>query len=182
VQLKSAPRARGFSLIELMVALTIMAILITLAMPLYRDWLANTQIRNATESISSGIRLTQAEAIKRNGQVEFALTPSTGWEVWEVRDNVATTLLQAHQFTSGSKSVTVVPTPAAATGVRFTGLGRMMEFTADGAAHLTQVDVTSAIATDPRPLRVIVGLEGAGPALVRMCDPHFASTDPTGCP
>ena len=105
MQLKPAPRARGFSLIELMVALTIMAILVTLAMPLYRDWLANTQIRNATESISSGIRLTQAEAIKRNGQVEFRLTPATGWEVRELVDD---TVVQQHLFTSGSRNVTVV--------------------------------------------------------------------------
>ena len=174
MQLKSAVRARGFSLIELMVALTIMAILVTLAMPLYRDWLANTQIRNATESISAGIRLTQAEAIKRNGQVEFRLTPATGWEVRELVDD---TVVQQHLFTSGSRNVTVVPTPAAATGIRFTGLGRMMADTQDGAERLTQVDVTSGNATEPRPLRVVVGAAG-----VRMCDPHFASTDPTGCP
>lgn len=174
MQLKSAPRHRGFSLIELMVALTIMAILVTLAMPLYRDWIANTQIRNATESISAGIRLTQAEAIKRNGQVEFRLIPATGWEVRELVDD---TVVQQHLFTSGSRNVTVVSTPVGATGVRFTGLGRMMADTQDGVDRLAQVDVTSGTATEPRPLRVIVGAAG-----VRMCDPHFASTDPTGCP
>ena len=174
MQLTPLPRGRGFTLIELMVAVSSMGILFTLAMPVYRDWIANVQIRNATESVSAAIRLTQAEAIKRNGQVEFRLTPATGWEV---RDLVNDEVVQEHAFTSGSRNVTITTTPATTTGVRFTGLGRMMADTQDGVARMTQVDVTSGAASTPHPLRVVVGASG-----VRMCDPHFASTDPTGCP
>ena len=70
----------GFTLIELMIALVILALLAVLAVPMYGEMIANTQIRNASESILMGLRQTQAEAIRLNAPAKFTLS-ATGWQM-----------------------------------------------------------------------------------------------------
>ena len=72
-------RTAGFSLIELMIGLAIAGLLLVLAMPSYSVWIADGQIRNAAESIASGMRYAQSQAVARNSAVAFILTPATGW-------------------------------------------------------------------------------------------------------
>ena len=59
------------TLIELMIGLAIAAILLLLAAPAYRDFIANTNVRNAAENTVAGLRQARAEAVKRNGQVQL---------------------------------------------------------------------------------------------------------------
>ncbi|MGY0193583.1 GspH/FimT family pseudopilin [Leptothrix sp. BB-4] len=63
----------GFSLIEMMVTLTILGFLLVATMPSIGAWLRNTEIRNATESISNGLAKARAEAVRRNLPVRFTL-------------------------------------------------------------------------------------------------------------
>jgi type IV fimbrial biogenesis protein FimT len=67
----------GFTLIELMVTLTILAILLMVGMPTFTVWQANAQIRRVAESLQNDLRQAQAEAIRRNRQIAFALTNDT---------------------------------------------------------------------------------------------------------
>ena len=67
-------RAAGFTLIELMIGLAIAGLLLVLAMPSYSVWIADGQIRNAAESIASGMRYAQSQAVARNSAVAFILT------------------------------------------------------------------------------------------------------------
>ena len=67
-------RERGFSLIELLVVLVIVALLSALAAPAVAKWMANSRIRAVAESLQNDLRLAQAEAIKRNRQVAIVLT------------------------------------------------------------------------------------------------------------
>ena len=55
-------RTAGFTLIELMIGLAIAGLLLVLAMPSYSVWIADGQIRNAAESIASGMRYAQSQA------------------------------------------------------------------------------------------------------------------------
>jgi type IV fimbrial biogenesis protein FimT len=64
----------GFSLIELLVGITIMGILFMLGVPSFKSWIQNTQIRTATEAIQNGLELARAEAVRRNTLVRFQLT------------------------------------------------------------------------------------------------------------
>ncbi len=68
----TAPR-RGLTLIELMVALVVLGGLLVLAMPSVGQWLRNIQIRNAGESLISGLQQARAEAVRRNQNVIFSL-------------------------------------------------------------------------------------------------------------
>ena len=66
-------RQHGFTLVEVMVAIVILGILFGIALPTYRVWIQNVQIRNAAESIQNGLQLARTEAVKRNTNVAFVL-------------------------------------------------------------------------------------------------------------
>jgi prepilin-type N-terminal cleavage/methylation domain-containing protein len=168
-------RARGFTLIELMVALAIVSLLLMLAAPLYSKWIADNQIQAGAETIASGLRTAMAEAVKQNTSIELVLTPATGWVVQPAGGGTA---IQQAGFNEGANRVTVSVTPSASDTVTFTPFGQVAAQNADTSAPFTVVDVTSPV-TDTRPLRVLVG---GGRTGIKICDPAWPATDPKGCP
>lgn len=79
------PPQQGFSLLELMVTLTVFGILLLIGLPTYRQWLVNTRIRTTTESIQNGLRLARNEASQRGTNVKFYLfAASNGAAEWTV--------------------------------------------------------------------------------------------------
>lgn len=64
----------GFSLIELSIAITIIAILIMLGMPSFSEYMANARLGAAAQSFYTGLNVARSEAIRRNSTVEFAMT------------------------------------------------------------------------------------------------------------
>ena len=163
---------RGFTLIELMVAMTILILLLVLAMPGYVLWMSDSEIRNATESTASGLRYAQATAITSNRNAQFVLNP-TGWDVMMVDAPLVS--IQTATFDEGAKNVTVGAVPAAATTIAFNALGQVVP----DPANLTQVDFSMPAVAKTRPLRVLVGNGRTG---VKICDPSLPPTDPAGCP
>jgi type IV fimbrial biogenesis protein FimT len=65
--------ARGISMIEVLVTVTILGLLLVAVMPSIGNWMRNTEIRNAAESIQNGLTKARAEAVKRNEVVYFSL-------------------------------------------------------------------------------------------------------------
>lgn len=63
----------GFSLIELIVTMVVLGVLLMAVTPFVRDWMFDTEIRNAAESISTGLAQARAEAVRRNEPVMFSL-------------------------------------------------------------------------------------------------------------
>ena len=148
---------RGFTLVELMVTITIFTTLLLLALPMYSEFTANTQIRNAVENTLMGVRQAQSEAIKHNGQVEFVLNPAAGWNVNLIEDN---SNLAGYGFVEGAARAVVSALPPGATKVTFNGLGRIMPLNPDGTTPVTRVNVTSLAYASPRNMSVIVGAAG----------------------
>ena len=176
----------GFTLIELMIALAIFALLVFLALPMYSDFMGNTQIRNAAENSLTGARLAQAAAIKGNHLAKFVVD-STGWAVYAWDDEAAPadfaiTPVQSYRFAEGASQVSQTPTPGGATAVTFDGLGRVVTNT-DASASLTQIEVTNTNVANPRKLRLMISGIG-GNTGIKLCDPDpgVASTDPRVCP
>lgn len=73
----TAPDCKGFSLIELMVVVTIMALMVVFFAPNMASWIANNKVRATAESLASELRLAQVEALRRNRQAVLALSNDT---------------------------------------------------------------------------------------------------------
>lgn len=63
----------GMTLVELLVALTVLAFLMMAAMPSLTGWMRNTQIRTAAEAVLNGLNKARSEALRRNTLVSFSL-------------------------------------------------------------------------------------------------------------
>ena len=78
----------GFTLVELLTVVVILAIIAAIAMPGLEQALVNQRLRAAGTDLMSSLMLARSEAIKRRGVVEVApLSGSdwrTGWRVFNV--------------------------------------------------------------------------------------------------
>jgi type IV fimbrial biogenesis protein FimT len=70
-------RQRGFSLVELMVTITVMAILVAIALPNFRDVIHRNQVSSASNELLAGLAYARTEAITR-GQLVSMCPSSSG--------------------------------------------------------------------------------------------------------
>ena len=186
-------------MVELLIGLTIVAILFALGSPAFFSWIQNSQIRTAAEAIQNGLHLARGEAVRRNTSVRFQLTStvtatcalSTSGTSWVVSldspagacnstpsDTVAPRIIQIRSAAEGSPNAAVAAGQAT---IIFNGLGRVTPVPAGDI----DIDITNptggacaTAATDGmRCLRVRISTGGQ----IRMCNPILASTDPQGC-
>src|SRR5512139_336346 len=68
------PFSRGFTLIELMVAIAVLGILVTLAAPSFNGFIDKYRAKRAADTVSSFLINTKSEAVKRNRAVSAVLT------------------------------------------------------------------------------------------------------------
>lgn len=93
-----APAAvRGFTLVELMVTVSVIAILAAVAVPGMTALINNSRLNGQSEEMLSSLQLARAESIRRNARVTVCpstdgstCASSTAWTQWIVRghDNV----------------------------------------------------------------------------------------------
>jgi len=168
-------RSAGFTLIELMITIVILAILLFIALPNFAVWMQNSQIRTAGEAVLNGMQLARAEAIRRNVNVELRLDASSGWTA-----SVPTTaeVIQSRVAGEGSATSVVTTTPAGATTITFNGFGSITTNN-DATPTITEIkiDSSSIAAADSRELCILVRAGGN----IRLCDPQVPATDTRTC-
>jgi type IV fimbrial biogenesis protein FimT len=196
--LSTFPKSAGFTLIEVMVVVAIIALVTMLGLPSYRAWIHNTQIYNAAESVQNGLQKAKAIAVKQNTNIEFVMTTTTppSWRIQLPGNNLPcpvvpgttlTTLLEC-STSEGAKNVTSSVTGTST--ITFNNLGMIgvpskTPLNTDDTLPLTQIDfdsVDSAKLAGLRKLRVTIGINGIG-SNIRMCDRNISSTstDPRKC-
>ncbi|WP_324731793.1 GspH/FimT family pseudopilin [Pseudomonas paeninsulae] len=72
-------KCNGFTLMELMIGLVVLAILVGIAIPSYKGMVANQRVRATTTDLHSALVLARSEAIKRNRQVTLSPAATGGW-------------------------------------------------------------------------------------------------------
>ena len=86
-------RTRGFTLIELMTAITVLGVLLGLAIPAFRDIVRNNRITAQNNDFIGGLNFARSEALKRSNPVSICSSTdgvscagvtnwSTGWVVF----------------------------------------------------------------------------------------------------
>ncbi len=167
---------KGFTLIELMIAITVLGVLLGLGLPAFVETIQNLQVKTAAESILDGLQVARSEAVRRNSHTQFVLGPGTGWTVSEINpptSGVACGVIATIQTRSGSEgsekaTVTVMGTTGAgATSVTFTPTGWTTG--ACAANPIAQINVGSTVldSTKERPMEIRVTANGG----MRMCAP-----------
>lgn len=167
--------ARGFTILELMIALGITAILVAIAAPTMRSFIENARIRASSESLQNGLSIARNEAVRRNARVEFVAV-DTGWVV-----QLAGTAdpLQSASGREGTDGLTLTLAPGDADRITYDAFGRPTA-NIDGSARLTQVDVASAnppSSSSYRPLRIQIQATGTA----RLCNPAVGTDNPARC-
>jgi type IV fimbrial biogenesis protein FimT len=165
--------ARGFTLVEMMIALAVLGLLMLAALPEIRTWMQNTQIRTAAEGMVNGLQLARTEAVRRNTNIEMEVVGISGWNV-----TVGGSVIQSRASGEGSPSALLTIDPAGATKTTFNGLGRQVP-NGDGSEPIAAILIDSSTidAAATRELCITVGTGG----VVRLCDPQVAAGDTRAC-
>jgi prepilin-type N-terminal cleavage/methylation domain-containing protein len=64
-------RQQGFTIIELMITVALIAIIAGIGIPSFRDMLASNRVVSSINEFHTGLRLARIEAVKRNDTVVF---------------------------------------------------------------------------------------------------------------
>jgi type IV fimbrial biogenesis protein FimT len=151
----SSVRQRGLTLIELMVALAIGAVLLATGAPFFGDYMSNSRLRENGNLLLTETLIAQSEAIKRNTIVRVS-TSGTTIQVLDMTV-VATPVVLRERQTTGT-----ITLPTAT--INFGSEGRLAPFgSADVSIDLSATGVTCSGDLRCPGLRVDAG--GA----VRLC-------------
>jgi type IV fimbrial biogenesis protein FimT len=187
--------SQGFTIIELLVTVSIVALLVTLSIPSFRTATNNRQTHAVAEMIQTGLRLAQATAVQQGRPTIFCLTNSApdsslisatdpnpncadNGKNWFIQtknlfndDNP--TYVQGGSFANITSNVTITGPGL----VTFSTLGRLSGLTATQTYKFSN-SYSDFVSPTGRHLEVNVDVGGQ----IRMCDSaRTASSAPDGC-
>lgn len=175
-------RHRGFSLIELMIAIAVFAIMTMAITPALQTTARNARIRAVAAAWHDGLTQARVEAIRRNAQVTFCPgvpTSSADWALILTADGTdCQTGSPIAQYNAGDKlAVAVLITLPKGGSATYDGIGRLVPMTAGFAARITPASGSClASGGDVRCLSV-----EATAGYVRTCDPAAAANSTQSC-
>ncbi|MDD5298457.1 MAG: GspH/FimT family pseudopilin [Rhodocyclaceae bacterium] len=195
----------GVTLLELLVAMVILGVLLSLALPSFSTFLANTRLRAVADNLQAGLQVARMEALKRNEPTVFLLLSGNNWMVNRAYSATANPLVHQNSIsaTANADACTGGATQSAfdqqlnaqlqpypiqrscgeGAGVTVTANfspSNWVLFDSQGRASATatapQIDITAADATTS--LRILISAGGQ----LRLCDPgNNTQGDPRNC-
>lgn len=75
-------RQAGFTLIELMIAVSVLAVLMAIAVPSFQDLTRNMALAGAANEVVGGLQFARSEAVRRNQRVAFEAKTNRSWAVF----------------------------------------------------------------------------------------------------
>lgn len=130
---------RGFTLIELMVTVTVLAILLMVAIPSFNSALINYRLTSISNTFVASAQLARSEAIKRNSRVTMCksangvdCTTSGGWQQgWILFQDVDNNAVK------GAAEVIIYTESALPANFSMTFVDNYISYTASGGTELT---------------------------------------------
>jgi type IV fimbrial biogenesis protein FimT len=153
-------RQAGLTLVELMVALAIAAVLLMTAAPSFSDYIQNSRLRESGNTVYVQTLLAQSEAIKRNSTVRLS-TNGAVIQVLDQSDPANPVLLREHRTADG------VSTGSAAT-IDFGPEGRPTDL----ADHSVDLSISGASCSSQIRCPGLRVDAGGG---VRLCNDHTST-------
>ncbi len=98
---QAPPLASGFTLIEMMITLTIVGILIIFALPSLSNLVLDQKIKSATFDVFSSLVYTRSEALKRNSNIDIVATSNNWANGWKVQTQGTVAVLKNQDALSG---------------------------------------------------------------------------------
>ncbi|WP_280191568.1 pilus assembly FimT family protein [Delftia sp. PS-11] len=168
---------RGFTLVELLVGMALMAMLLLLMLPSSSIYLADARIRAAAQAYYSGAQSARAEAMRRNAPVHIVLTDepdtaplqeSASGRGWAVLAGGA--VVRSRPAAEGQAHALSVSASAASLGFDSLGASR---YSGDYAVDFSAPAQGTCLAQSgaQRCLRVVVSRGGQ----IRLCDPSITT-------
>jgi type IV fimbrial biogenesis protein FimT len=190
---ESAEAPAGFSLIELMIVLSVLSILFAVGMPAFGRLLHDVDIRGSAEGLRAGLQKARTEAVTRNALIRISFSDVSGRPAWTlgcvssslrcpgtISSYSANAETQIRWGAARSDDQIALNTALAAgnrlpSGVTFNALGTAPGV--EGNADVSRIDVTHAINEQARRLVLMITAAGA----IRLCDPSAASDSALRC-
>jgi type IV fimbrial biogenesis protein FimT len=148
----------GFTLVELMIALTISAVLLGLGVPAFTNMVQNTRLTSYANNLVASMLLARGEAIKRNAVVTMCVSAdnsacgSGGWEQgWIILADTAVIHSQ----------------PAAAAGYRINGTADRIDFQPTGLGATQTILTICREADDSGTARIVTVNASGRPAVTK---------------
>lgn len=144
----AAPRRTGisgFTLVELLAAISIIGILSAIALPSFREFVGGQRVKTASFEMLSSLTYARSEAIKRNEEV--SVTPASGgWQNGWTVAGASSTLRQQ----------------AALSGLAISGPTGSITYNGSGhlKASVTPLAISSTISTSISPRCISIDLGG----------------------
>ena len=183
----------SFSLIELLITLTVLSIVLAIGVPSVIGWVRAMEVRSSAESLRSALQRARAEAVARNTRVRISLSDTTGNPGWNVTCVNVTAACPASLLShtietnslirwgatllaSSSKMTTALKAGATLPGtIDFFPLGDAPQVT--GGTDIARVDVIHSGTKDD--VRLVLRIDGAGN--IRLCNPSRPTDHPEAC-
>lgn len=150
-------RERGFTTIELLVAITIASILLGVGIPSYQNFIATQRVKTAVSDLNYTLMYARSEAIKRNAEVVVAPTGNCWQDGWTVAVGSTTLATQI-----GYPDLSIGAATAPAESISFNGEGRI-----EGDA--TPLEVRSAGSSSVAPRCLSLDLSGLPSTQLAAC-------------
>jgi type IV fimbrial biogenesis protein FimT len=130
-------KLRGFSVIELMTAVALAAILLTLAIPSFTSFLNSNRVTSQANELLTTFQLARMEAIRRNGRVVVCSSSDgttcaagTAWSGWITYVDIA-----GDGFTATDPVIQKNALSAPTSGTANAAVGNEVVFRSDGFAR-----------------------------------------------
>lgn len=178
--------AKGFTLVEIMIAIAIVGILLALGAPALGGFLTNSRIKSMASEMRDGLQTARMEAIRRNEPVCFkTATNPSGWSVFRSDTDCVTaatvTKLRERtarsqesnfilQFTDNAATPTVTTLDSSnSKTIKFTSDGRLDSATAPGFIDIKSNGNNSCKENNGEFACLRVTISSGG--LIRSCNP-----------